>query len=150
MTALAFCGQYLLAAEGPFLRILDHDSAVLLLTKQIFDSQTIYGIAVHNTCSSTVVVIIWGGHSLRLAQLRLPTASPVLEIEVNNVDIWLSHIVKVPDWILDLSLGPLKSQTSDNAFYHFKAAAITAHNALLELGLTYYDNLQHVVVNVNG
>ena len=149
MTALAFCGQYLLAAEGPFLRILDHGSAVLLLTKQIFDSQTIHGIVVHDTCSSTVV-IIWGGRSLRLAQLRLPTASPVLEMEVNNVDIWLSHITKVPDWILDLSLGPLKPQTSDNAFYHFKAAAITAHNALLELGLTYYDDSQHVVVDVNG
>ena len=149
MTALAFCGQYLLAAEGPFLRILDHGSAVLLLTKQIFDSQTIHGIVVHDTCSSTVV-IIWGGRSLRLAQLRLPTASPVLEMEVNNVDIWLSHITKVPDWILDLSLGPLKPQTSDNAFYHFKAAAITAHNALLELGLTYYDNSEHVVVDVNG
>ena len=149
MTALAFCGQYLLTVEGPFLRILDHDSAVLLLTKQIFDSQTIHGIVVHDTCSSTVV-IIWGGRSLRLAQLRLPTASPVLEIEVNNVDIWLSHIAKVPDWILDFSLGPLKPQTSDNAFYHFKAAAITAHNALLELGLTYYDCSQHVVVDVNG
>jgi WD repeat-containing protein 6 len=149
VTALAFCGQYLLAAEGPFLRILDHDSAVLLLTKQIFDSQTIHGIVVHDTCSSTVV-IIWGGRSLRLAQLRLPTASPVLEIEVNNVDIWLSHIAKVPDWILDFSLGPLKPQTSDNAFYHFKAAAITAHNALLELGLTYYDDSQHAPVDANG
>jgi hypothetical protein len=147
VTALAFCGQYLLAAEGPFLRILDHDSAVLLVTKRIFDSQTIHGIAVHDTCSSTVVVIIWGGRSLRLAQLRLPTASPV---EVNNVDIWLSHVTKVPDWILDFSLGPLKPHTSDNAFYHFKAAAITAHNALLELGLTYYDNSQHAPVDMNG
>jgi len=80
----------------------------------------------------------------------LPTASPVLEIEVNNVDIWLSHVTKVPDWILDFSLGPLKPQTSDNAFYHFKAAAITAHNALLELDLTYYDDSQHVPVDVNG
>lgn len=149
MTALAFCGQYLLAAEGPFLRILDHDSAVLLLTKQIFDSQTIHGIVVHDTCSSTVVVI-WGGRSLRLAQLRLPTASPVLEIEVNNVDIWLSHITKAPDWILDFSPGLLKPQTSDNAFYHFKAAAITTHNALLELDLTYYDDSQHVLADVNG
>ena len=149
MTALAFCGQYLLAAEGSFLRIFDHDSAVLLLTKKIFDSQIIHGIVVHDTCSSTVV-IIWGGRSLRLAQLRLPTASPVLEIEVNNVDIWLSHITEVPDWILDFSLGPLKPQTSDNAFYHFKAAAITAHNALLELGLTYYDDSQHALVDMNG
>ena len=147
MTALAFCGQYLLAAEGPFLRILEHDSAVLLLTKQVFNSQSIHGIAVHDTCSSTVVVIIWGGRSLRLAQLRLPTASPV---EVNNVDIWLSHVTKVPDWILDFSIGPLKPQTSDNAFYHFKAAAITAHNALLELSLTYYDNSQHGLIDVNG
>jgi hypothetical protein len=149
VTALAFCGQYLLAAEGPFLRILDHDSAVLLLTKQVFDSQSIHGIAVHDTCSSTVV-IIWGGRSLRLAQLRLPTASPVLEIEVNNVDIWLSYVTKVPDWILDFSLGPLEPQTSDNAFYHFKAAAITAYNALLELSLTYYDNSQHGLIDVNG
>ena len=147
MTALAFCGQYLLAAEGPFLRILDHDSAVLLFTKQIFDSQTIHGIAVHDICSSTFVVIIWGGRSLRLAQLRLPTASPV---EMNNVDIWLSHITKAPDWILDFSLGPLKPQTSDNAFYHFKAAAITAHNALLGLDLTYYGDSQHGLVDVNG
>jgi len=105
---------------------------------------------VHDTCSSTVVIIIWGGCSLRLAQLRLPTASPGLEIGVNNVDIWLSHITKAPDWILDVSLGPLEPQTSDNVFYHFKAAAITAHNALLELGLTYYDNSQHRLVDMNG
>ncbi|OCL04886.1 WD40 repeat-like protein, partial [Glonium stellatum] len=150
VTALAFCGQYLLAAEGPFLRIFDHDSAIVVLTKQIFDSQTIHGIAVHSKCSSAIIFVVWGGRSLRLARLRLSAASPSLEADRNHIDIWLSHVTEVADWILDFTFGPLIPQKPNTAPHHFKAAVITAHNALLELEISYHDDSQPTSFHSNG
>jgi len=123
VTALATCGPLLLAAEGPHLRFYHSKDSKLLATKQIFKTQVIHGLSVHYRSSRHVIVVIWGGAVVRVLELHIPPPDRGTKDSVPDI-LQLSSTVKASDWILDLCFCPFDSGV---------CAAITAHNALLEL-----------------
>lgn len=73
-------------------------------------------------------LVVWGGRLVRALQINASVNGP----ETKSLSLCLSNIVKASDWILDLA--PQMSSLDDkNVYKQGVCAAVTAHNALLEI-----------------
>lgn len=96
-----------------------------LTTTRIFKSQSIHGISVSSGNFDDVIVVCWGGKLVRVLEFSFSSS--------NSIDaLHLSPTVKTSDWIFDLSRGPIDAQSPLKGKVRVYAA-VTAHNALLEL-----------------
>ncbi|KAF2201092.1 WD40 repeat-like protein [Delitschia confertaspora ATCC 74209] len=135
VTALASIGPLILAAEGPLVRIYDSRRSKLVETKKIFQSQAVHGICVCSRKWQSTVLMIWGGLLVRALEIKTPYPdTDVDELSLNlPLGLRLSPVVKVPDWIFDLTSRPNVSENTDDDTSAWVCAAVTARNALLEL-----------------
>ena len=129
MTALASCGALLIAAEGPFLRFYHAKTSRYLSSRRVFKAQAVHGICVYAEESEKVTkLVVWGGRLARAVHIDALANHQ----EPKALSLSLSNVVKSPDWILDLA--PRMSSPEDGGVYERSiCAAVTAHNALLEL-----------------
>jgi hypothetical protein len=127
VTALASCGALVLAAEGPFVRFYCRKDKgfEFLTTTRIFKSQSIHGISISSDNFDDAIVVCWGGKLVRVLEFNFSSS--------NSIDaLHLSPTVKTSDWIFDLSPGSIAAQGPLIGKVGV-CAAVTAHNALLEL-----------------
>ncbi|CAI6336085.1 unnamed protein product [Periconia digitata] len=134
VTASASCGPLFLAAEGPFVRFYNANTLTCLTSKSIFRAQAVHGISVLSISSSHAVLMVWGGWLVRVCEFDLQGDDKDVMITPNS---WIfSNTAEAPDWILHLSPEPRLVQDGNTAILPL-CAAVTAHNALLELKTTY-------------
>lgn len=120
MTALEFYTtgvgtRLLLAAEGSFLKIFNAGNSKLISQCEVFQEQTVHGIAVNRSSQSNdLQVVIWGGNSLIL--LSKLDFGHVLHGNVTSI---ADRAISVSDWVLDV------------AIWESSCVLVTAHNALL-------------------
>lgn len=116
----------MITAEGPFLRFYHAKSSRYLASRRVFKAQAVHGICVYaEDLDNITKLVVWGGYLVRAIRIDTLTAD---EDEVPS--LWLSNVVKAPDWILDLA--PRMSSLDDEDVYsQGTCAAVTAHNALL-------------------
>jgi hypothetical protein len=112
-------------AEGSFLRFYTRQEHTYLASRRIFQAQAIHGIAVLSASDHYVTLVIWGGLLVRAFALSVREGTLLESTRFSNV-------VKATDWILDLSSEPVGQEHSVANEVRL-CAAITAHNALLEL-----------------
>ncbi|KAF2868017.1 WD domain-containing protein [Massariosphaeria phaeospora] len=136
ITALASAGPFLFAAEGPFLRIYHSQGVELLTSRRIFRAQAVHGIAVHSDSRDHLVLVVWGGLLIRALDVY-PSSLQHDSHQPRIGQIQTSPTVRAPDWILDLSFSPVIDHGASN----YRCAAVTAHNALLELELKREDRV---------
>ena len=134
--ALAFLDLdqlYILAGEGPYLKVFEHQTRRLLSTHRIFESKNIHGITCsvidhkkHSNCAS---VLVWGGRSVCVLELSSGNSAtgvragfPITVLET-----------KADDWILDGCFRPYEGQDYMQAI---EAVLVTAHNLLVRLEVT--------------
>jgi hypothetical protein len=134
VTALLAVGNILLAAEGPYLRFYyepESGDCIFLGSKKVLNDHAIHGFDVNCGSSDNVIIAIWGGPYVRFVavDVNIHSNAPSSAIVENLV---LSPTVKAPDWILDLSFGLKHSSIPEEADV-VNCAAVTAHNALVEL-----------------
>lgn len=129
MTALASCGALLIAAEGPFLRFYHAKASRYIVSTRVFKAQAVHGICVYAEESEKATkLVVWGGRLARAVHIDALANHQ----EPKALSLSLSNVVKAPDWILDLA--PRMSSLDDGDVYERSiCAAVTAHNALLEL-----------------
>lgn len=141
VTALAAIGTLVLAAEGPrvlFWKRQDGSSQfTFLASRHIFNDQAIHGITVLPNRSSHVILAIWGGPLVRFLWSRDNSHDQTnIESALLAGKLGLSTVSRSPDWILDLSFAPLDDQNLPGAKV-IACAAVTAHNALLEITIQW-------------
>ncbi|OJD33699.1 wd repeat protein [Diplodia corticola] len=118
VTALAFAGQYILTAEGPFLRVFLKSGSDCLFTEKIFENQTVHGLAVVDASHSDYLsVIAYGGHLVRHLRLSHDGIARTFGLDQGPV-------ARVSDWVLDLAHPFQKLNTT---------VAVTAHNQIVRL-----------------
>ena len=96
-----------------------------LRSYKCFKSQAVHGVLFLSGDADYVVLIAWGGVSIRTIQVTLEHRSSTLSLR----SIHGSREATSPDWILDvcsISTSPEKSNLVN-------CVAVTAHNALLEI-----------------
>ncbi|CZT44555.1 related to WD repeat protein WDR6 [Rhynchosporium secalis] len=113
----------ILACEGSFLKVFDAASYKLLSSTEVFNGQTIHGIAVSEVASqenakNATRVAIWGGSSLLL--LDKDDLDRLIDQYANCVT---SAVLTVSDWIMVAAIAP-----HDNS-----CVLITARNTLLQV-----------------
>jgi hypothetical protein len=129
MTALASCGALLIAAEGPFLRFYHAKDSRYIASRRVFKAQAVHGISVYaEELDNVTKLVVWGGRLVRALRITTLTDNHVCE----SLPLCLSNVVKAPDWILDLA-PRMSSLEDENVYNKSTCAAVTAHNALLEL-----------------
>lgn len=135
MTALASCGTLLIAAEGPFLRFYHAKSSRYIASKRVFKTQTVHGVSVYaEELDDVVKIVVWGGRLVRAVRINTLADADGRE----PLSLCLSNVVKAGDWILDLA--PRMSSLEDVHVYNQNmCAAVTAHNALLQLHIQHQD-----------
>lgn len=140
ITALAFLQLdrlYILAGEGPYLKVYDRGTNILLLQEQVFDSQAIHGIICQTLpCpeGSRATLLIWGGQSICVLELwDKGKAVDDLGIRVSQ----LRREILVEDRILGSCLQDPKTLEDRDGRCRFSSFLVTAHNELniLELDL---------------
>ncbi|KAF2643234.1 WD repeat protein-like protein [Massarina eburnea CBS 473.64] len=138
VTASASCGPLFIAAEGPFLRFYHGDGLHHLESKQLFQAQALHGIAVLGESAHHVTLAVWGGLFVRTLEVEIVERG---DMSI-SLDSWkFSDVVRSPDWILDLSPAPHRVE---NGPTHL--AAVTAHNALLELTVTRINSVLEISI----
>ncbi|KAL8961686.1 MAG: hypothetical protein Q9193_001794 [Seirophora villosa] len=129
VTALAYVRfksrLLLLAGEGPYFKVFDHETTRLVIVTRAFTSQAVHGITVSTTSThgdgvTVLELLIWGHRCLRLAQLREDAAAGEPEIVVH-----LKEAIQANDWILDVRFRPCDSDSPHEA----DAVLVTAQNA---------------------
>lgn len=129
MTALAACGALLIAAEGPYLRFYHAETSEFVASKRVFKAQAVHGISVYAEETGNVTKLLaWGGRLVRALQINAATDGSRTEL----LSLSLSNVVKAQDWILDLA-PRMSSLGDENVYNRGICAAVTAHNALLEI-----------------
>jgi hypothetical protein len=138
VTALASCGALLIAAEGPYLRFYHAKTSKFIASKRVFKAQAVHGISVYaEDIGNVTKLVIWGGRLVRAIRLNALIDGPAAE----PLSLCLSNVVKAPDWILDLA--PRMSSLDDEDVYNQGiCAAVTAHNALLEITIWYQNSTE--------
>ncbi|KAF2625905.1 WD domain-containing protein [Macroventuria anomochaeta] len=140
VTALASCGALLIAAEGPFLRFYHAKTFRFITSRRVFKAQAVHGISVYaEELDNVTKLVVWGGRLVRALRLNPPRFNaPTDDRGQEPMSLCLSNVVKAPDWILDLA--PRMSSLDDENVYNLGiCAAVTAHNALLELTIQYHN-----------
>ena len=125
VTALACHDDYLFAAAGPFLRVFRNESSELLGFRRIFDTQSIHGIALRESLDHKCFLLIWGGRHVRVGCLKAANHS--------KPEFAFGPTVRVQDWILDLAIKPNYIPQPELGRNELRAAAVTAHNVLVDI-----------------
>ncbi|ORY19821.1 WD40-repeat-containing domain protein [Clohesyomyces aquaticus] len=139
VTALATHDPLLYAGEGPYLRLYQTKNNYFLSTKQVFKSQSIHGVRVLPKSTHHVILILWGGFLVRALEIKISASDGGDQLEIESLQ--LSPTVRASDWILDLSICSHDNPKS-SALTEAVCAAVTAHNALLELTIESVDDIQ--------
>jgi hypothetical protein len=134
VTALSSCGPFLVAAEGPFLRFYTREEHNYISSRQVFQSQAIHGIAVLSASDQFVKLVVWGGLLVRAVDLSVSADATYGTQKLTLGALQFSKVSKAPDWILDLSPRAKGQEKGANDGIAV-CAAVTAHNALLELSI---------------
>ncbi|KAF1934362.1 WD domain-containing protein [Didymella exigua CBS 183.55] len=145
VTALASCGALLIAAEGSFLRFYHAKSSEFIASERIFKAQAVHGISVYaEELGNVTKVVVWGGRLVRALRFNALTGGSSHGL----LSLCLSNVVKATDWILDLA--PRMSSLEDGEVHdQDTCAAVTAHNALLELTIQYQNSTKSLDVNIS-
>lgn len=131
VTAVASCGTLLVAAEGPFLRFYGASDTHFISSQRVFKAQTIHGIAVYSEQHDHVTrLIVWGGRCVRALEVRPHSLE---QSRTETLTVSLSDMISAPDWIIDLAPRPISLDELEYQDAIF--AAVTAHNALLQLSI---------------
>ena len=127
---------YLLSGEGQFLKVIDHETREVLKSLKIFDEHTIHGIICHphnhghNTASSWVTLLVWGGRYVSVIELKLSHGSKSTDKVHMNA---LFHPVDTGDWVLDACFSNPDTDGSPGALTSIWAFLVDAHNNVLIL-----------------
>ncbi|PVH88145.1 WD40 repeat-like protein [Cadophora sp. DSE1049] len=123
VTALGICiaesgSTTVLAGEGSFLKAFDVVTNKLLFVSEIFDGQTIHGIAIREggNGENALQLAIWGGSSLVLLE-----RNDIESLFLQHASCITSSVIAVSDWILDAAISP----------HDDGCVLITAHNTVL-------------------
>ena len=144
MTVLAFLEfgsrKLLVAGEGPFLRVYDHNTHQLLDSEQVFESQVLHGFCIGPTTkgdsdeSWSGAVVVWGGRSVSLIVIeQAPNAIDRFGIHTRRI----AQEIQADDWIFDACFTQVASDgpVSNSASHICKAVLVTAHNTVLTFSL---------------
>ncbi|KAK0113613.1 hypothetical protein ONS96_014468 [Cadophora gregata f. sp. sojae] len=106
------------AGEGSFLKAFDAVTTKLLSVCEIFDGQTIHGIALREASNgeNALQMAIWGGNSLIVLGRK-----DVERHLLHHTSCFTSSVIAVSDWILDVAISPQNDE----------CVLITAHNTVL-------------------
>jgi hypothetical protein len=119
----------LIAAEGPFLRFYRAKNSQYISSERVFKAQAIHGISVYSEQHNYVTkIVIWGGRYVRAIGIK----SHIHDIEHASLRLCMSDVGIALDWILDLAPRPT-SLEDESARQSFSYAAVTAHNAILDI-----------------
>ncbi|KAJ4992692.1 WD repeat protein [Stagonosporopsis vannaccii] len=144
VTALASCGALLIVAEGPFLRFYHAKSSRYIASKRVFKAQAVHGICVYaEELDHVAKLVVWGGRLVCAIRIGILPGHHGYEPSSLN----LSNVVRAPDWILDLA-PRLSSLDDEDAYDQGTCAAVTAHNALLELKIQWQSKPAHTLRQV--
>ena len=127
---------YLLSGEGQFLKIIDHETKEVLKSWKVFDEQTIHGIICHpynqdhDTASSWVTLLVWGGRCISAIEVKLSHGSKTTDKVHMNA---LLDPVDTGDWILDACFINPNTDGSPGALTSIWAYLVNAHNSVLML-----------------
>ncbi|KAI4225866.1 MAG: hypothetical protein LQ349_006978, partial [Xanthoria aureola] len=158
ITALAFVKdpsgtvRFLLAGEGPHLKVFQESNGRLIALKRAFEAQAIHGIIAIAALDDydpdlhgVTEILVWGGRCLRLGLLRYgPGAGPL------QVEIELKEELKVDDWILSGCFNnpevrePVEPHLSCSPKHD--AVVLTAHN--VAYGICQDKNQQSMVKRI--
>lgn len=139
ITALAFLplatlsNPYLLAGEGQFLKVFEHQTRRLIRAERIFDSQAIHGIVCQSLprgAGNGGTLLVWGGRSICLVSVGL-------DLDENG-DALVKVVRHVPevlwdDRILDGCFRPTNDTDRASGSNIIEAILVTAHNDLIWL-----------------
>ncbi|KAI9838748.1 MAG: hypothetical protein M1837_002346 [Sclerophora amabilis] len=138
VTAISFFaedhGTFILAGQGPFLSIFCHRSNAIVSRTRIFDSQTIHGIVTeHINARDTGKLMLWGGHSVRLAKF-IHVQQPVVGTSSSGISIKfdLGEEIQASDWILSGAFRPT-ARDGPTDICSSEAVLVTAHNTPIML-----------------
>ncbi|KAI4097592.1 MAG: hypothetical protein LQ344_000325 [Seirophora lacunosa] len=147
VTALAYVSfksrLLLLAGEGPYFKVFDHETTRLVAVTRAFTSQAVHGItatsaSTHGNGVTVLELLIWGHRRLRLAQLRDDATAGKPEIVVH-----LKEAIQANDWILDVRFRPSDSDIPQEV----DVVLVTAQNAaslLYTAARSHYPTLKPV------
>ena len=127
---------YLLSGEGQFLKIIDHETKEVLKSWKVFDDQTIHGIICHpynqghDTASSWVTLLVWGGRCISAIEVKLSHGSKSTD-KVHMTA--LLHSIDTGDWILDACFINPDIDGSSGALTSIWAFLVNTHNNVLML-----------------
>jgi hypothetical protein len=139
VTALAAVGPLVLAAEGPRVLFYSQDSSqfTFLTSRDIFNDQAIHGIAVLSGTLGHVIFAIWGGPLVRFLLIKdVGYHHTSIGFAILTDNLHPSSVSRLPDWILDLSFAPTDNQDHEGHTI-LTCAAVTAHNALVEITIQW-------------
>ncbi|GAD94987.1 WD repeat protein [Paecilomyces variotii No. 5] len=117
--------------QGPYARIVNEATGVILAETRTFKRNNVHGFVItehklQNGGANEVQILAWGGHSVRIIKLiYLKTDAGVQDLRLSVS----SPEYAAPDWILDACAS--HGDDSRNRAY-----LVTAHNALLHLGIS--------------
>ena len=135
--AIAQIGSSLLlfTGEGTQLQVLSHDTATLLSSHQVFQSQIIHGIRFRNTTGvdqkypHQVTCLIWGGRCISRVELNIR----IIQGEIRIVCKSITSELVVDDWIFDACFPHSPSGHCEPDTPLFEAAILTSSNSVLLL-----------------
>ncbi|KAL2822727.1 WD40-repeat-containing domain protein [Aspergillus cavernicola] len=146
--------RLVLLGQGPYARLVEEESGIVLAYSRIFQRNNIHGFAILHRSElesgrDYVQLLAWGDRSLRLIDLSClrdgPFRDPVASLVPASAEFYAS------DWVL-AGCAPSTTQESSTAYL------VTAHNAVL--GLTVVNepsskyekaiHLQQLVVGVKS
>lgn len=133
MTALAYTQRYILAAEGPFLRVFLKDNSECVLTEKIFENQAVHGLVVIDDSQPHYSSLIaYGGHLVRCLRLAHDEVARTFALDQGPA-------ARVSDWVLDLAHPfyeldrPSSSASLASDPPAATTVAVTAHNQIVRL-----------------
>ncbi|KAF1967001.1 WD40 repeat-like protein [Bimuria novae-zelandiae CBS 107.79] len=146
ITAVLECDALLVVAEGPYLRFYNRHDNTCLASYNVLRSHTIHGISLLSKNPAALHLVLWGG--VLVCTVKITWQHDEDEHGQKNrfqfsLDaLQLSNISKAPDWILDIRGAPEQP-------HPLRCAAVTAHNALLEIALQYDENERPLAISIN-
>ena len=156
ITALAFVKdpsgivRFLLAGEGPHLKVFEESNGRLIATKRVFEAQAIHGIIAiaaldyfDPDLDGVTKVLIWGGRCLRFGLLRYGLGAGLLQVEID-----MEEESKVDDWILSACFDPKVREPDEHQLSCRKhdSVVLTAHN--VAYGICQDKNQQSIVKRI--
>lgn len=130
---------FILAGEGPLLRIYDKATDGILLSHRVFNNHAIHGISASSTAKAaercpendnTIRILLWGGRYVSAIQIQSFINSE------NSFDLTIQGLVpetQLEDWVLDACF---RSQAENSETHASEGVLVTSHNVLFYLYVT--------------